>query len=82
MKRILLADDHPVVRTGLRSVLSQEAGWAIVGEAADAEQLEALLAEQDCDPGSTTSKGLQLQLLRKNASGTYVVQNMASARAH
>lgn len=49
MKRILLADDHPVVRTGLRSVLSHEAGWAIIGEAADAEQLEALLAEQDCD---------------------------------
>lgn len=30
-------------------------------------------------PGSTTSKGLQLQLLRKNASGTYVVQNMGSS---
>jgi two-component system capsular synthesis response regulator RcsB len=49
MKRILLADDHPVVRTGLRSILSQEAGWAIVGEAADAEQLEQLLAAQDCE---------------------------------
>jgi DNA-binding NarL/FixJ family response regulator len=33
--RILLADDHPIVRLGLRSVLSSHAGWEVCGEAAD-----------------------------------------------
>ena len=33
--RIVLADDHPSVRYGLRSVLESQAGWEIVGEAAD-----------------------------------------------
>lgn len=49
MKRILLADDHPVIRTGLHSVLSGDARFSVVGEAADAEQLEALLAARACD---------------------------------
>jgi DNA-binding NarL/FixJ family response regulator len=33
--RILLADDHEVVRRGLRSLLETQAGWEICGEAAD-----------------------------------------------
>jgi len=49
MKRILLADDHPVVRTGRRSILSQQARWHVVGEAADPEELEELLAGKDCE---------------------------------
>jgi len=49
MKRILLADDHPVVRTGLRSVLAHVPEWAIVGEAADAAQLEDLLLLHPCE---------------------------------
>jgi len=38
--RILLADDHPVVRQGLKTLLEGHPGWQIVGEAADG--LEAL----------------------------------------
>jgi DNA-binding NarL/FixJ family response regulator len=33
--RILLADDHPIVRLGLRSVLGSHEGWEVCGEAAD-----------------------------------------------
>lgn len=33
--RIILADDHPVVRAGLRAELAEMEGMAIVGEAAD-----------------------------------------------
>ena len=32
--RILLADDHPVVRDGLRGMLAGEDGFCVVGEAA------------------------------------------------
>ncbi|MFG2439290.1 response regulator [Streptomyces sp. NPDC048508] len=35
--RLLLADDHPVVRAGLRAVLSAEPDFEIVGEAPTAE---------------------------------------------
>ena len=35
MKRILLIDDHEVVRRGLRSLLSSRPEWEICGEAAD-----------------------------------------------
>jgi hypothetical protein len=33
--RIFLADDHEIVRYGLRSLLESQAGWTVVGEAAD-----------------------------------------------
>ncbi len=33
MLRILLADDHDVVRQGLRHLLEREPGWAVCGEA-------------------------------------------------
>jgi len=35
MIRVLIADDHKVVRQGLRFLLSSEAGIAVAGEAAD-----------------------------------------------
>lgn len=33
--RILLVDDHPIVRQGLRTILEGHSGWEVVGEAAD-----------------------------------------------
>lgn len=37
--RILIADDHPVVRYGLKHMLASESDFEVVGEAADAEQV-------------------------------------------
>ncbi|WUH92429.1 response regulator transcription factor [Streptomyces sp. NBC_00433] len=45
MIRILLADDHPVVREGLRAMLHAEADLDVVGEAAGGPQAETLAAE-------------------------------------
>ncbi len=35
MTRILIADDHDVVRSGVRSIIEDHAGWTVVAEAAD-----------------------------------------------
>ncbi|WP_434743649.1 response regulator [Micromonospora sp. SH-82] len=42
--RILLADDHTLVRTGFRVILEVEGDIEVVGEAADGEQAVALAA--------------------------------------
>lgn len=41
--RIVLADDHPVVRRGIRSMLEKAAGLTVVGEADDGEHALALV---------------------------------------
>ncbi len=38
MIRILIVDDHPIIRDGLRSALAQESGLEVVGEAQNAEE--------------------------------------------
>ncbi|MDI3385182.1 response regulator transcription factor [Streptomyces sp. B-S-A8] len=47
--RLLLADDHPVVRAGLRAVLETEPGLTVVAEAATAEEAVARAAGGDID---------------------------------
>jgi DNA-binding NarL/FixJ family response regulator len=48
MIRLLLVDDHPLVRDGLRARLASEPDIEVVGEAGDAPQ--ALAALQACTP--------------------------------
>jgi DNA-binding NarL/FixJ family response regulator len=36
--RILIADDHPIVRHGLRALLSANQGWDVCGEASDGRE--------------------------------------------
>jgi DNA-binding NarL/FixJ family response regulator len=33
--RILLVDDHPIVRQGLKTLLAGHPGWEVIGEASD-----------------------------------------------
>ena len=40
--RILLADDHEIVRRGLRALLETHPGWEVCGEAADGRAAVAL----------------------------------------
>ncbi|WP_329157246.1 response regulator transcription factor [Streptomyces sp. NBC_01717] len=47
--RLLLADDHPVVRAGLRAVLETEAGIEVVAEAPTGEDAVARAAQGDID---------------------------------
>jgi DNA-binding NarL/FixJ family response regulator len=45
MKRILIADDHEAVRSGLRAVLAQRADWEVVAEASDGSKAVAAAIE-------------------------------------
>jgi DNA-binding NarL/FixJ family response regulator len=47
--RVLVADDHPVVRTGLVAVLAQEADLELVAEAENGERAVALYREHQPD---------------------------------
>ncbi|MFJ7181809.1 response regulator [Streptomyces massasporeus] len=47
--RLLLADDHPVVRAGLRAVLETEPGLLVMAEAATAEDAVTRATEGDID---------------------------------
>ena len=49
MIKMLLVDDHDLVRSGLRSLLDHEADFEVVGEAGSGEQALQMLREQPCD---------------------------------
>lgn len=47
--RVLLADDHAVVRRGMQQIIATRAGWKVAGEAATGEELLALLRTVEAD---------------------------------
>lgn len=47
--RVLLADDHPVVRRGLRDVLDAEADFQVVAEVDDGASAVSRALEDDVD---------------------------------
>ncbi|QRY82242.1 response regulator transcription factor [Pseudomonas sp. PDNC002] len=47
--RVFIADDHGIVRDGLRLLLSTLEGVEVIGEAADGRRLQAVLEEQRAD---------------------------------
>ena len=47
--RIFIADDHPIVRQGLRRIVEADAGMVIAGEAGDAPSLQNALARTATD---------------------------------
>ncbi|HXJ75843.1 MAG TPA: response regulator transcription factor, partial [Candidatus Dormibacteraeota bacterium] len=49
MVRILLADDHDVVRRGLKVLLQEHAGWEICGEALSGREAVELAAQLQPD---------------------------------
>lgn len=67
MIRLAIADDHPIVRQGLRRIASDDAGISVSGEAATAAELFSLLAGVAVDvvlldvsmPGATFIETLQ-----------------------
>ncbi len=51
--RIVLADDHPITREGIKKFLSDASDIELVGEASDGEK--ALLLINELQPGCATA---------------------------
>ena len=67
--RILIADDHPIVRDGLRKLLSLEDDFEIVGEANDGREVLDMIQEVEPDV-------LLLDLRMPNLDGLSTLQAM------
>lgn len=49
MKKILIVDDHPIVRDGLKQILADADGLVVGGEAASADEALSLVRQADWD---------------------------------
>ncbi|WP_298010228.1 response regulator transcription factor [uncultured Aquabacterium sp.] len=49
MIKVILCDDHALIRRGIRDTLADAADIEVVGEAADYGELRALLRDKNCD---------------------------------
>jgi DNA-binding NarL/FixJ family response regulator len=49
MIHVIIADDHPVVRQGLKHILAEETDMVLAAEAATGQELLDKLAKVDCD---------------------------------
>lgn len=66
--RVIIADDHPVVRIGLRMLVNLNRNCEVVGEADGPDSLLELLATEPCDllvtdfsmPGNSHADGLKM----------------------
>ncbi|WP_328320689.1 response regulator transcription factor [Streptomyces sp. NBC_00388] len=74
--RLLLADDHPVVRAGLRAVLDTEPGFRVGGEAATAERAVELAASGEFD---VVLMDLQFGAGMHGAEATALIASVAGA---
>jgi NarL family two-component system response regulator LiaR len=70
--RVLIADDHPLVREGLRSFLSTTEDIEVIGEAADGAEAEAMTAALQPDV-------VMMDLAMPNVDGIEAIRRIAAA---
>jgi len=87
--RVLLGDDHAVLRHGLRKILEDERGWRVVAEAGDGRDAvrQALALEPDVavlDIGMPLLNGIEAtrQIVRRAPSVRIVILSMHSDQAY
>ncbi|WP_347904296.1 response regulator [Pseudomonas purpurea] len=93
--RVIITDDHPVVRIGLRMLIESSKTCTVVGEAEGPESLFSLLSSTPCDllitdfsmPGNQQADGLKmLSMVRRHYPAMPVIlvtmyANVATLRA-
>jgi len=73
--RILLADDHTLVRAGVRRILEAQPGLAVVGEVADGDAALEFVQQNDLDV-------LVLDLTMPGTDGFGVLRRVKALRPH
>jgi DNA-binding NarL/FixJ family response regulator len=71
--KVVVVDDHPSIRVGLRSTLTSEGTISVVGEAADGEAALATVREQEPDV-------VVLDMLLPHANGIDVIKRLLAER--
>jgi len=57
--RIIIADDHPIVRAGLKQIIMEDAGITVAGEAENGNDLLTQVRHQDYVPSPEHHPSLQ-----------------------
>jgi len=73
--RILLVDDHAIVRSGFRRLLEQQPTYQVVAEASDAERAYAVFAELEPDV-------VVMDLSMPGVSGLDTIRRMVARQPH
>jgi two-component system invasion response regulator UvrY len=82
--RILVVDDHPIVRQGLKQTLADAADVGEIGEAANGQQALELVRQREWDAvvldiGLPGRGGIEIRALRAGAGG-YLTKEAATER--
>ena len=75
MIKIIIADDHPIVRGGLKQMLAGESDMELIGEAQNAAELLELFSRHSCDV-------LVLDVSMPDRSGLDVLKEIKRERPH
>ena len=72
--RIVVVDDHPIVRDGLAELLNREEDLTVCGEAADATQAVKVIAETNPDLAI-------VDISLRNSNGLHLIKHLRAANA-
>ena len=73
MIRVIIVDDHPVVRRGLKQILAAERDMQVVGEAENAQEAIRVIRQTACD-------AVVLDITLPDGSGLDVLSQLKSER--
>ena len=70
--QIIIADDHPLLRRGVKELIEEQEGWQVIGEASDGEKALELANDRDL----TSYKIIilrELENLRRNSKSKEIL---------